>query len=103
MHSLRSRSKTSPAGTRKLRRPRKIQTPRKLAGSAAIDVYDLELDDDTYTISNQSNEFIEAGVPNDTDAKSWQGLSNSEFKDLGHVSRATSLCCPGADIQEWSS
>jgi len=41
-------------------------------------VYDLELDDGTRVIANQSTELIEACISNDTDAERWQRLSDSD-------------------------
>jgi hypothetical protein len=64
----------------------------------AEDIFDTEHDGSIQTIVNQSDRLAETGISDNTDTESWQGLSNSEFKDLDHVSRATSLCCPGADI-----
>ena len=83
------RSGTSLADTKRLRRP---QTPRNPAYSTAVDVFDDEHNSSVQTNVNQSVELAETGRSDNTDAESWQGLSNSEFEDLDHVlSRATSI------------
>src|SRR5277367_4607248 len=86
MPSLKSRLGTSLADTKKLRRPQKIQTPRKtprnLANSAAVGVDDIESDDDIHSIVSQSTKLREVGVSDD---EGWQGLPDSDFEDLDDI------------------
>src|SRR2546430_1821553 len=92
MPSPRRGLKRSLTATNKLRRPQESHTSGDLADSTAVDVFDAERDGGVETIVNQSDELAETGTSDDTDAESWQGLSNSEFEDLDHVlSRATSI------------
>jgi hypothetical protein len=84
--------KRSLTETNKLQRLQKHHTPGDLADSTAVDVFDAERDGGVQTIVNQSDELAETGLSDNTDAESWQGLSDSEFEDLDRVlSRATSI------------
>jgi hypothetical protein len=86
------RSSISLADTKRLQR---LQTPRNPVYSTAEDIFDTEYNSSVQTIVNQSDELAETGKFDNTDAESWQGLSNSEFEDLDYVlSRATSIAIP---------
>ena len=77
---------TSLADRKKLRRPQKIQTPRKpprnLVDSAAVGVDDIESGDDIRTIVSHSAKLRKAAVSDD---EGWQGLPDSDFEDLDDI------------------